>query len=258
MASTTGTKGESAKKAPVVAALDYSVKSALDSMLLSTDFKTFAKDNRALWSTFGKMDSHQYRKKFMKLVEAHKLTKESILAVHFFFSIVKKKSRVLDGLDGLPEDVKKKSWFEPTRNFIATAIVDYNTGAKTADKFPGTHIPTCNPGLDLFLWRLSTPKEERTLEAFFARTTSVQMNLNAAMQAKAKAGYKEYWDNVVKGTKNAVKTEEAKYREEYYLTSAGDTYSLVEENGAGEMKEVTAPANGYSEEDLKNWMLNVD
>lgn len=258
MADTTKGKSAEVAKTPVVVDSDYSVKSALDKMLMSTDFKKFAKDNRALWSTFGKMDSHQYRKKFMKLVETHKLTRESILAVHFFFSIVKKKSRVLDGMDGLPEDVKKKAWFEQTRNFVAAAIVDYNTAAKGPDKFPGTHISTCNPGLDLFLWRLCTPKEERTLEAFFARTTSVQMNLNPAMQAKAKAGYKEYWDNVVKGTKNTVKTEDAKYREEYYLTSAGDTYNLVEESGSDKLVEVAAPATGYSEKDLMDWMKNVD
>lgn len=240
--------------------MDYSVMAALEAMQVTSNFKTYVTDNRTLWSTFGKMDSHQYRKKFMKLIQAHKLSKESALAVQFFFALVKKKSRVLDGLDGLPEQAKKSTWFEQTRNFVATVVVDYNVSAKTADKFPGTHIPTCNPGVDLFLWRLSISKEERTLEAFFARTTSVQMCLDSAMQARAKAGYKDYWDNVVKGTKNTVKTEEAKFREEYYNTSAGDTYYLVVEDKNGNLSEMPPKdkSKGYTEQELKDWMLAVE
>jgi len=233
--------------------LVYSVGAALNAMSLTVEFKKYVVDNRVLWSTFGKMDSHLYRKKLMKLMEAAKLTQEQKLVVHFLFSVVKKKSRVIDGLAGLSADTQKMSWFEPVKSFISGTIVDYNVSAKTPDKFPGTHVPTTNPGLDMMLWRLSTDPKDRTLDAFFIRTTSVQLHLAPESQAKAKLGYKSYWDDVVKGTKNSVKTEDSKYREDYYNTSAGDTYLLVDDN----LKEVK-PKNskvGYTLEEITNWML---
>jgi len=236
--------------------LEYSVEAALTAMELTTSFKKFVVDNRTLWSTFGKMDSHLYRKKLMKLMDAAKLTKEQRLVVHFMFAVVKRKSRVIDGMAGLSDATKAMPWFDPVKSFISGTIVDYNVSAKTPDKFPGTHVPTTNPGLDMMLWRLSTEPKDRTLDAFFIRTTSVQLHLAPDAQAKAKLGYKSYWDDVVKGTKNTVKTEEAKYREEYYNTSAGDTYLLVMDN----LKELK-PKNmevGYTLEEITAWMSADD
>lgn len=232
--------------------LDYSVAAALKAMELTDAFAKFVVDNRTLWSTFGMMDSTLYRKKLMRLMNAAKLTPEQRLVVHFLFAVVKKKSRVLDGLAGLSDAAKSMTWFEPVRTFIAGTIVDYNANAKSPDKFPGTHVPTTNPGLDLLMWRLMTSKENRNLDEFFMRTTTVQLFLNKEAQEKAKSGYKLYWDETVKSSKNPVKTEEAMYREEYYNTSASDTYLLVNEK----LEEVK-PAdkiNGYTLEEITAWM----
>jgi len=230
----------------------YNVKNAIREMALTDDFKTYIVANRESWSTFGKMDSHLYRKKLMDLMAAAKLTADQKLVVYFLFSVVKKKSRVMEGLNGLDDATKSKTWYDPVRTFIATTIVDYNTAAKSAGKFPGTHIPSTNPGLDLLLWRIMTPKESRTIEGFYARTTSVQMANDVAMQEKAKSGYKLYWDEVVKGTKNTATTEESKFREDYYLTSAGDAYKLLDES----LKTIE-PKNrevGYTEAEIKAWV----
>lgn len=230
----------------------FSVADALKEMMITPSFKKFVEDNKELWLTFGTMDSAAYRKKLMKLMAAAKLNKEQRLVIHFFFAVVKKKSRVLEGMSAFDESVKQKEWYEPVRSFIAGTLTDYNTQAKSADKFPGTHVPTTNPGLDLLMWKLMSKKEHLTIENFFARTTSVQLNLNAEMQSLAQVGYKNYWDNVVKDSRNEVKSEKPQYREDYYKTSAGDTYNLVD----GSLKELP-PANvktGYTRKEIENWI----
>jgi len=232
--------------------LAYSVEAALAAMELTTNFKKFVVDNRTLWSTFGRMDSHLYRAKLMKLMDKDGLTKEQRLVVHFLFSVVKKKSRVLEGLNGMSDTVKGMGFYDPVKSFIAGRITDYNTASKSPDKFPGTHIPITNPGLDMLMWKLQTPKAERTLDAFFARTTSIQLHLSTEAQEKSKSGYKYYWDNVVKGTRNTATTEEAKYREDYYNTSAGDKYPLV-----GDDLKPLAPSNaktGYSLKEIEDYL----
>jgi len=235
---------------------DFSVADALKNMELTDSFKKFVIGNRALWSTFGKMDSTQYRKKLMKLMTGAKLAPEQQVAVFFLFSVVKKKSRVIDGLSHFTDAQKAQPWFEPVRAFIAEFVTDYNTNAKAPDRFPGTHIPSCNPGMDLLMWRLSTDKELRTVENFFARTTSVQMALNTETQELAKSGYKLYWDEVVKGSKNTASTEDAKYREEYYNTSAGDKYRLLDDR----LKEIAPadPKTGYTIKEIKDWMAMAE
>jgi hypothetical protein len=230
-----------------------SVEAALKAMDLTDNFKSFARSNRELWSTFGKMDSHLYRAKLFKLFALAKLTPEQIVVVYFLFAVVKKKSRVLDGLNGLNDTAKAMPWYDPVKTFIAAYITDYNSAAKSAEKFPGTHVPTTNPGMDLLMWRLMTSKEERSIDGFFARTTSIQLKNGPQAQEKAKSGYKSYWDNTVKGSKNSTPTEEAKYREEYYETSAGDEYFLLNDD----LKEVK-PANpsvGYTLEEIEKWMV---
>jgi hypothetical protein len=235
--------------------MSYSVRNALNAMELTTNFSTFVKANRELWSTFGKMDSHLYRKKLMKLMDAAKLSKEQRLAVHLMFALVKNKTRVIDGMNGMSETTKAMSWYEPVKTFIAGTITDYNTAAKAADKFPGTHIPTTNPGLDMLMWRLSTDKEARTLEAFFSRTTSVQLKNGPEAQEMAKSGYRLYWDTVVKRSKNTAPTEEAKYREEYYETSAGDAYYLIDDR----LRDVKPASDlvGYTLEEITTWMMET-
>lgn len=233
--------------------LDFSVVAALSAMELTETFMKFVKDNRELWLTFGKMDSSLYRKKLMRLMKIANLNAEQRLVVHFLFAVVKKKSRVIDGLNALPDGAKSMAWYEPVRTFIAGTITDYNTSAKAPDKFPGTHIPTTNPGLDLLMWRIMTPRKDRNSKDFFARTTSIQLMLDRETQDLAKSGYKYYWDEVVKGTRNTTKTEDSKYREEYYETSAGDTYLLVDDK----LKEIP-PKNketGYTLKEIEAWII---
>jgi hypothetical protein len=236
--------------------LDYSVTAALRGMELTEPFVTFVKAHRDLWLTFGTMNSHLHRKKLMKLMDAAKLTKEQRLVVHFLFAVVKNKSRVMDGLASMPDSVKTFAWYEPVRTFIAGNIVDYNSAAKASEKFPGTHIGITNPGLDMLMWRIMTPKAERSLDRFFIRTTSIQLKLDKETQEMAKSGYKLYWDTVVVGTRNTTATEEAKFRENYYNTSAGDMYLLVDDN----LKEFPpkVEAKGYTREEIEKWIAIGD
>jgi hypothetical protein len=231
---------------------DYSVGAALKAMRLTTEFKAFIIKHRELWSTYGRMDSNLYRAKLMRIMDSASLLPEDRMIVHFFFCLVKTKSRVLAGMENMSDEVKSMAWFGRVKNFIATYIVDYNTASKNANKFPGTHIPTTNPGLDLYLWKLTVDRADRTVDMFFARTTSVQIKLDTVCQAKSHDGYKKYWEEVVKGTKNTTKTEDPKYREDYYKTSAGDEYYLTTDG-----RNFLKPSNektGYTLEEIEAWL----
>jgi len=230
----------------------FSVKSALEKMELTEAFKTFVTGNRELWSTFGKMDSHLYREKLMKLMNTAGLSAEQKLIVYFFFAVVKKKSRVIEGMNSLPDAQKNATWFSPVMTFVAGTMTDYNSQAKNPDKFPGTHVPTTNPGLDLLMWRLMTDPKDRNKENFFRRTTSTQLHLDTEMQAMAKSGYKFYWDSVVTGTKNSMSVEAPQHREAYYDTSAGDKYFLLTDT----MKEIKPKSMemGYTEKEISDWI----
>jgi len=230
----------------------YSVGAMMSAMKVSDKIKTFIVSNQDLWDGFGKMDSHKYRAKLMKLMSSSKLTEDSKVMVFFLFSVVKKKSRVLDAMDGLDENTKAEAWFTPTRTFIATTIVDYNTQAKSASKFPGTHIPTTNPGLDILFYVMMTPEENRSLEELSRRPTFAQLHLDPKMQEVAKSGYKYYWESVVTSTKNTTVVEKPSYKEEYYNTSAGDKYYLI----GADSKEIKPMDlnSGYSEKEIKDFL----
>jgi hypothetical protein len=237
----------------------FEVAEALSMLSMSIELKNYIESKTAEWTNFGKMNSHIYRAMLMRMMAESGLTQEAKFMVFFFFSVIKNQPRILKAMDQMTAEEKAKPWFSATRDFIATKITQYVSAMNKTKKFPAVNIPGCNPGLDILNWCLITPKNDRTVEVLKDRTTFCQLNLNDEMQTLAKVGYENYWNNIVKGTKNPDKEsqtlEEPKMREEYYLNPASDKYNLI----GVDLKEIPPMTNqsGYTRDELVRYMASI-
>jgi hypothetical protein len=237
-----------------------SVAEALATLRLNQDLRNYLLSKREEWEMFGKMNSHLYRTILMKKMEEANLTGEERFMVFFLFSVIKNRERVLRAMESMSAEDKAKSWYAPVMNFINTSLTQYVSDVVKSKKFPAVNIPNCNPGLDVLIWCLITHPNKRTIWELSQRTTFSQLHLDVNVQETAKLGYAEYWDNVVKSSKNpdAVPQNLPKpaFREEYYANSVNDKYRLVNLN----LQELP-PAdvvNGYSEREIFEYIRSID
>jgi hypothetical protein len=236
------------------------VQDALATMKLSNELKDYLLSRRDLWSMFGKMNSHFYRKWLMKIYDEAGLDGEQRLMVHVLAGVIKNRDRVLRSMETMEPEDKAKAWYGPVMNFINTRTTQYVSDVTKSRKFPFVNIPTCNAGLDILIYCIITNPNDRSLVEMSRRTTFSQLDLDAELQDIAKEGYKYYWDQVVKGTKNpdakatGSTIEPPAFREEYYANSVNDEYKLVDEK----LQEVPAADAGYSLEDLVKYLRSID
>lgn len=229
------------------------VKSAMAKLNMSSELKAFIASNTAYWSNFGKMTSHMYREKLMKLMDTAGLTGQARFMVFFLFSVIKSQPRILNELNNMDSSTKAMSWFNGTRDFIATNVTQYVTESVGNSKMPAVNIPSCNPGFDILVFCLTTNPEMKTLSNLMKRPTFSQLKLDAEMQGLAKTGYEFYWTKIVKGSKNKDNKEKPGMNENYYQTSANDEYLLMNEK----LEEIPAPSNGYDRKFLEDFMKNT-
>lgn len=229
---------------------------AISKMSLEKTTDDKLKEHQSVWATFGKMNSHLYRDWLMKLMVMDKLSGTEMFMVYFFFGVIKSQPRVLKALPNLPPDIKALSWFAKVQTFIMSRVVQYVTQAKDQSKFPAVNIPTTNPGMDILVYLLSTNQSAVNLVDLTRRPTFTQLNLNAELQNKAKVGYQYYWDNVITGTKNKETSEEPKYRDEYYNTSAADKYNLlkIKKDGVFIVYPPASESAGYTEKEVMEYL----
>jgi len=216
----------------------------------SAEMKTVAK-------TFGTRNSAVYREMLFNMFKGTKMSADptSIFFLYYMASIIKNRNRIVQSWDSLPETLRTKDWARETRTFIANKCVQY-TKEETAGKFSFVHVPMTNPGIDILCWCLWASEEDRTVENFFKRTTSVQLRLNKECQLRAMEGYKFYWLETVNGTRNTrldrndsiIETRENWLQ--YYQTSASDGYHLVDQD----FKEIPAPVGGYTIADIETFL----
>lgn len=233
------------------------VTAALQSLAVDAAFltKLSEKNIRAEWDSFGKMNSHVYRRILQTLFSASKMTKEAQFMVHFLFSVVKNVNRVLNAMDSLPQEMRDADWHKEVKNFLQANVVQYVSDVKQTKKFPAVNIPHCNPAIDALGYVIQ--KEVTDLEEFYERTTSVQFKLSPVAQEAAKRGYMRYWSRIVTSTKNpesaafASMTDEKK--QEFYENPAADKYFLIAKNFE-EILPLDVEA-GYSEEELAVYLL---
>jgi len=225
----------------------------MKTMKLDQSLISFIKERKDEWGMFGKKNSHLYREQLMNMMRDAGLSAEAKLMVYFFFSVIKNQPRVLKELNNMSADVKAEAWYNPTKDFIASHVTQYVTSTVGNNKMPAVNIPSCNPGLDILVFSLITNPADQTIEKVRTRTTFTQLDLDSGAQAEAKKGYAEYWDNIVKGTKNETKTEAPKMREDYYNTIAGDRYKLLDIN----LKEIDAPSGGYTKDFVLKYFKDI-
>jgi len=234
------------------------VAAAISKMSLEKTTEDKLKEHISVWSTFGKMNSHLYRKWLMDLMTMDKLSGTEMFMVYFFFGVIKSQPRVLKALPNLPPDIRALPWFTKVQSFVMSRVVQYVTQAKDQSKFPAVNIPTTNPGMDILVYVLSTNQSAVSLDELTKRPTFTQLHLDTNLQNKAKVGYQFYWDNVITGTKNKETSEEPKYRDEYYNTSAADKYHLIKIKKDGSFS-VCPPASesvGYIEKEITDYLKN--
>lgn len=232
------------------------VKSALATMSLSKSLVQFINVNQSNWTNFGKKNSHLYRIDLMDRFEKKKMTPEQIVMVYFFTAVIKNKNRIIKAMDNMGAEANAMPWFFAVKDFFVTETEQYVTKAEKLHKFPVVNLPNTNPGLDIMLWMLTVPSTERTLMNMKERVTFTQMNLAADMQTLAKQGYENYWNNVVKGTKNDDRVEAPMMREEYYKNPESDKYNFI----TLDMKQVM-PSNkstGYTKAEIERYIENFN
>jgi hypothetical protein len=238
----------------------FSVAEALKSVSVSSSTLKVLTDDLEIWDVFGKKDSHKLRAKLFKLFSAAKLDNETIFTVYFFFATIKNRNRVLASFEELPDDIKSISSVKGAIKFISEVMVQY-TSEETSKRFAAVHLPTTMPGLDLLATALIT---ENTMDAYVNnivnKQTFAQININSELQAINKAAQENFWNNIVKSSRNEARsskrvTEDLKFNENYYKTSANDKYLLLDIN----MNEVV-PADtalGYTKEEVTTWFQKI-
>lgn len=235
-----------------------SVAEALANMSLSKDNVDYILSKREEWATFGKMNSHLYRAMLFKRMNDAGLSAESKMMVSFLFGVIKNRDRVIRAMEAMDPTDQAKEWFSPVKNFISTHVTQYVSDVVRSKKFPAVNIPNCNPGFDVLVYVLITPPNDRSFVELFKRPTASQLNLDNIAQYDAMLGYQEYWDSIVRGSKNPdAKTLEAPmFREDYYANVRDDKYCLVDLN----LREVQPKdfANGYTYNELKAYFMSID
>jgi hypothetical protein len=232
----------------------YSISEHLKQVSVTPESLSLIEDGADIWDMFGKKNSHLLRAKLFKLFADKKVPGDSILMIFFFFAVIKNKTRVLNSFDELPDTMKANSSTIKAKEFIQDSLVQYTT-QETAKKFAVVHLPTTSPGLDIMLTALIC--QETEIEAkIYSKQTFAQLNLNDELQAINKTQQTMFWNNTVKSSKNEARknkgvTEDLKFHEDYYNTSAADKYLLVDLN----LKEVnpSAPEVGYTKADILAW-----
>jgi len=195
--------------------VNVSVPSALLNLSINKDMINYIKDNRAVWASFGKKNSHMYRTELFTSMSTSKLNPEAQLMVLFFFSVIKNRDRVLKAMGLLDAEMQKADWFVPAKGFIESRVVQYVTQAERQNK---------------------------------------------SLQAKAKAGYAHYWNNIVVGTNNPEKKEAPMMRDQYYANSESDKYKLIKISEKNKLEEVNPNDEGlgYTEKEMNDYFRLFD
>jgi len=235
---------------------------ALGTVSLSPAMVKYLKDKRGMWKTFGKMNSHLYRAQLFTKMDEMKLTAEAKLLVFAMSAVIKNQPRIVQAMKDTPAEEQftgSDIWFQ-VRNFFETECTQYVSKAKTNKKFPVVNMPNTLPGLDILLFSLISEDMDRTVTNLSYRTTFVQIHLRADAQTKAKEGNEHFWTNIVKGTRNDDKVETASFKENYYNTSAGDSYPLYSLDSKGQIVEFpkTSSKDGYSLAEVENYLRSFD
>jgi len=238
----------------------FSVSKALADISASDTTITLLTQDNSIWDMFGKKNSHLLRIKLFKLMDDYKLDSESKFMVFFFFAAIKNKNRILSSFDDLSDQIKSVPSVTKAKEFINDVMVQY-TSQETTKKFAAVHLPTTMPGLDIMLSALMIDHSIQALEnKIYTKQTFTQIHVDNTLQTINMAAQRMFWDTTVKTSRNQARasksvTEDLKFNEQYYMTSADDKYKLM----TIDMKELE-PANigtGYTKVEVEKWFNDL-
>lgn len=238
------------------------VKDTLGELTISKSLVDYLVNKREMWTSFGKMNSHLYRKRLMEKMKAKMLAPESMMMVWAMASVIKSQPRIIQAMDDTPEEERFSTpgiWFA-VRDFFQTECTQYVSVANKTKKFPVVNIPTTMPGLDILVFCLTTEDSARTMDSLKVRPTFSQIFLQADAQTVAKEGYTVFWTSIVKGTRNEDKVEKPGMREEFYENSAGDRYMLLglDRNSRIVEMDPVLRNKGYTIQEVENYLRQFD
>jgi hypothetical protein len=188
-----------------------------------------------------------------------KLSKDTQFMLYFFVALMKKKGRLLSGLDKLSDETKALAWFEELVSFVENNTVDFPED-EDEDKFALVHLPATNPPLTLMCLAISTPVVDFNYDFVLEQQVFAQLNLSQEVQDENKAKMKVFWEVTVGKTSHGAnkknfdkKKEEGKsFDEDIYKNQVNDKYMLLSKN----FKSLK-PANeevGYTKEEILAWI----
>jgi len=211
-------------------------------------------------TVFGKMNSHLQRFKFHSIMEKANLNANSRYLIFFFCCLIKRKRRVLEGMDKIKSKISETMEFKTAYNFIKTNMVDF-PDEESLETFATIHVPATNPGMACQILMWVSP--DKSMDYFLSLQTTTQINLNRTLQDRNKVLIKKFWEEQIKKTGH--KANEANFKkkmedkelfdESIYSNQANDKYLLLDES----YDEIN-PAdmtNGYSESEIALWISKI-
>jgi hypothetical protein len=241
---------------------NFDMSAIVSKMIPSNELKSFLAENRGSFTDFGKKNSHILRAKLERLMKDAELPKDAQFMLHFFASLMKRKNRMLAGLEKLEETLSDKEWFEPLQNFVNDYLVDF-PDEESQESFALIHLPATNPPLIILCWALSMRKEDVTYDNFLSQQVAAQINLSEEVQSEQKDKMIIFWNETVTKTsrmKNQKEFEKKRaagrvFDEAIYKNQENDKYLLL-----GKDFKTVVPADeevGYTEDEIKAYLLTL-
>jgi len=217
------------------------------------------KENKATFLTFGKKNSHILRKKLMDLFSESNLSKEAQFMVYFFCAMIKRKDRIMDGLEKLPDTLKEESWFDEVHDFFEEKCVTFPDD-ETSENFATIHLPSTNPPLSIACRVMMVSKKDRTLDMLLDMQEFGQIHINTELQMMHKEKMKKFWTETVTKTThktnqmsfNRIARTEKAFQEDIYQNQANDKYPLMNMHWKTVMP--TNEETGYTKEEIVGWL----
>jgi hypothetical protein len=200
------------------------IYASMAKILMETDFGAV---DLTKFRKIGTMNSHMYRAKIESAMK--ELSQTEQLIVIALTVAVKNKDRILNTLNNNP-DMKKAAWHLKVRAFFVNKCVQYVSNS--GNKVPVVKIPESFPPISALCY--IAINRECTAEDFLKNLWAAQLDLDDDLMAKQKAWEMDFWNNIVKSSKNSNRPEdvELKFNETFYNTKAADTYPLLFASGA--------------------------
>jgi len=235
--------------------VQFDLSQSLVALQTSAEFNTFLAANRGFLDLFGKKNSHLLRNKLERLMTANNLTADAKFAVYMLCSAMRRKDRIMQGIEDLPQPVRSLQWMQAVRTFINARMCTWpkDEGATT---FATIHVASANPPFAMYSYGKVWRYEDLTLENLVKEQVFGQLHLSEGVQKVHKMAMIIFWCRTVSRTTrtdtdfNSRAGSLSAFDNTIYRNQIADRYVLINED-----KTARAPgADGYSWQDIIDWL----